>query len=42
MQIELAKTKLLSRIAQAEHEHATGQFSDGLEFSKSLREKYGL
>lgn len=42
MQMELAKTKLLSRIAQAEHEYAIGQFSDGLEFSKSLREKYGL
>lgn len=42
MQMELAKTKLLSRIAQAEHEYATGQFSDGEEFFKSLREKYGL
>ena len=42
MQVELAKSRLLSRIVQAEHEYATGQFSDGPEFSKSLREKHGL
>lgn len=42
MQVELAKTRLLARIAQAEHEYATGQFSDGEEFLESLRNKYDL
>lgn len=42
MQLELAKTKLMNRIARAEHEYATGQYSDGEEFFRSLREKYGL
>ena len=42
MQLELAKSKLLGRIAQAEHEYATGGFADGREFGESLRAKYGL
>ena len=42
MQLELAKSKLLGRIAQAEHEYATGNFADGRKFSESLRVKYGL
>lgn len=42
IQEELAKARLLTRIAQAEHEYAVGQYSDGQEFSESMREKYGL
>lgn len=42
MQQELAKARLLSRIAQAENEYATHRFSDGSEFVASIKEKYGL
>lgn len=42
MQEELAKAKLLSRIAQVEREYATGQYSDAAQVISSLREKYGL
>jgi prevent-host-death family protein len=42
MQQEIAKARLLGRIAQAEHEYATGQHIDGSEAVAALREKYGL
>ena len=42
MQLELAKSKFLGRIAHAEYEYAPGNFADGRKFSESLRAKYGL
>lgn len=42
MQQELAKARLLGRIAQAEHEYATGSYSNGAESVATIREKYGL
>lgn len=42
MQEELAKAKLLSRIAQAEREYAAGEYADADQAISSLREKYGL
>ena len=42
MQEELAKAKLLSRIAQAEREYAAGQYTDADQVISSLREKYGI
>lgn len=42
LQLELAKSKLLGRIAQAEHEYATGDSVDGEAECRFLREKYGL
>lgn len=42
MQQELAKARLLARVAQAEHEYATGQYSDGDEFIASMKAKYDL
>lgn len=42
MQQELAKARLLGRITQAEHEYATGQYTDGGETVAALKEKYGL
>lgn len=42
MQQELAKARLLSRIAQAEGEYAAGKHTDGEEFVASIKEKYGL
>lgn len=42
MQEELAKARLLTRIAQAENEYATGQHNDGKEFVTSMKAKYGL
>lgn len=42
MQQELAKARLLARIAQAEHEYATGEYSDGAEVVTAIRNKHGL
>ena len=42
MQEELAKAKLLSRIAQAEREYAAGQYADAEQIVSSLRKKHGL
>lgn len=42
MQEELAKARLLARIAQAENEYATGSYADGKEFTAAMRAKYGL
>lgn len=42
MQQELSKARLLARIAQAEHEYATGQYSDGPAAVAAIRNQYGL
>ena len=42
MQQELAEARLLGRIARAEREYATGQYSDGPSAIASLKEKYGM
>lgn len=42
LQQEIAKARLLARVAQAEHEYATGAYTDGQAFFASLREKYDL
>ena len=42
MQEELAAARLMARIAQAENEYATGQFSSSSDFVKAIRAKYGL
>ena len=42
MQEEIAKTKLLARIAQAENEYATAAYSDGRQVLSEIREKHGL
>lgn len=39
---ELAKSRLLARLAQAENEYATGRYSDGPEALSALRNKYAL
>ncbi|MGI6105181.1 MAG: type II toxin-antitoxin system Phd/YefM family antitoxin [Raoultibacter sp.] len=42
MQEELSKARLLAKAAQAEHEYATGQYSEGKEFTAGVKAKYGL
>lgn len=42
MQEELAKARLLTRVAQAEHEYATGKYSNGVEYTQGIRAEYGL
>lgn len=42
IQEELSKARLIARVAQAEHEYIEGQHSNGIEFTKSMRAKYGL
>lgn len=42
MQQELAEARLLGRIARAEREYATGQYSDGPSAIASLKEKYDM
>lgn len=42
MQQELATARLMARVAQAEHEFATGQYTEGEEFTAGIRQKYGL
>ncbi len=42
MQQELAASRLLSRVAQAEKEYTSGDYSDGDEAVAAISEKYGL
>lgn len=42
MQEELAKARLITRITLAEHEYATGQYSDGAAFTTSVRAERDL
>lgn len=42
MQEELAKARLLKRIALAEEDYAEGRYVEGSEFTSNVREKYGL
>lgn len=42
MQEELSKARLLARVAQAENEYATGQYSAGKEFVKSIKAQYDV
>lgn len=42
IQEELAKARLLARVAQAENEYATGDYADGKEFAAAVRAQYGL
>ncbi|HIY84601.1 MAG TPA: type II toxin-antitoxin system Phd/YefM family antitoxin [Candidatus Rubneribacter avistercoris] len=42
LQEELARMRLMERVARAEHEFATGRYADGASFVKDIRERYGL
>ncbi len=42
LQEELAKARLLARIAQAENEYATGEYAAGKEFTSVMSAKYDL
>lgn len=42
MQEELSKARLLARVAQAEHEYATGQYSEGKGFVEGIRARHDL
>lgn len=42
LQEELAKARLLARIAQAEHEYAMDEHAAGEEFISAMRAKYDL
>jgi len=42
MQAELAKARLVTRIAQAEKEYSEGLYNEGSEVFVSLREQYDL
>lgn len=42
MQQELAKSRLVARVAKAEREYAEGRYADGPAFVESVRREYGL
>lgn len=42
LQYELARARLLSRVAQAEAEYNAGDYVDGKDFVSGMREEYGL